>query len=77
MGHKVTLISTVGFANGFAKDLGLDASGDTQRMTSGNYTNLVKVFDSYFGDYVDLVTTNPDLLAGFRSWRLYDLQRRL
>ena len=30
---------------------------------TGNYTNLVKVFDSYFGDYVDLVTTNPDLLA--------------
>ena len=53
----------LGFANGFAKDLGLDATAIRNEMTSGNYANLVKVFDNYFGDYVDLVTTNPDLLA--------------
>jgi len=27
----------------------------TAEMTSGDYENLIQVFDSYFGDYVDLM----------------------
>ena len=31
-------------------------------MKSGDYINLVKTFDKYFGEYVVLETTNEELL---------------
>ena len=31
-------------------------------MKSGDYTNLVKTFDKFFGEYVILETTNEELL---------------
>jgi hypothetical protein len=34
--------------------LGLDYSQIIEEMKSGDYENLVNVFDSYFGDYVIL-----------------------
>lgn len=33
-----------------------------EKMTSGDYTNLVKTFDEYFGDYVILETNQKSLL---------------
>jgi hypothetical protein len=44
----------MGYANKFARQLGLDGSAITKEMRSGDYENLLKVFDSYFGDYVIL-----------------------
>jgi hypothetical protein len=44
----------MGYANKFARQLGLDGSAITKEMQSGDYENLLKVFDSYFGDYVIL-----------------------
>jgi len=31
-------------------------------MKSGDYTNLVRTFDKYFGEFVILETTNEELL---------------
>ena len=44
----------LGYASKLAKQLGLDGKAITEEMRSGNYDNLVFVFDKYFGEYVDL-----------------------
>lgn len=41
-------------ASRYAKQLGKDPEPIIERMKSGDYDNLVKVFDEEFGDYVDL-----------------------
>ena len=51
MGNAFVLI---GKAQDYAKRLGKDAEEITSRMKSGDYENLVSVFDEEFGDYVDL-----------------------
>jgi hypothetical protein len=47
------------FLLGTARDLGkqfeLDVDKITKEMMTSDYENLIEVFDSYFGDYVDLV----------------------
>ena len=44
----------LGRAKIFARDLGLDVNVIIDEMVSGNYENLVSVFDREFGDYVTL-----------------------
>lgn len=44
----------LGLAQRYAKQLGLDVELVNAEMTSGDYENLVQVFDGYFGDYVIL-----------------------
>lgn len=44
----------MGQASRYAHQLGLDSDMIINEMKSGNYENLVKVFDRYFGDYVIL-----------------------
>ena len=44
----------LGYARNFAKQLGLDYKAISEEMTSGDYENLVEVFDREFGDYVIL-----------------------
>jgi len=44
----------IGSARKYGKQLGLDVEKITDEMTSGDYENLVEVFDSYFGEYVTL-----------------------
>lgn len=41
-------------ADKFARQLGLDGKKVTKEMMSGDYENLVKVFDKYFGEFVVL-----------------------
>ena len=41
-------------ASDFAKQLGFDAGKIMEEMKSGDYENLISVFDKYFGDYVVL-----------------------
>jgi hypothetical protein len=41
-------------ASRFAKQLGLNGASIIEEMKSGDYENLVEVFDKYFGDYVIL-----------------------
>lgn len=44
----------LGVAKQYAKQLGLDAKQINTEMTSGDYENLIQVFDNYFGEYVIL-----------------------
>lgn len=44
----------MGYASRFAKQLGLDSKQIIEEMKSGDYDNLVEVFDKYFGDFVIL-----------------------
>jgi len=44
----------MGQASQYARQLGLDGDQIVSEMKSGNYENLVQVFDRYFGDYVIL-----------------------
>ena len=44
----------MGQAGRYARQLGLDGDQIVNEMKSGNYENLVQVFDRYFGDDVIL-----------------------
>lgn len=44
----------MGYARRFAGQLGLDSRKVIEEMMQGDYENLLKVFDSYFGDFVVL-----------------------
>lgn len=44
----------IGYANNFAKQLGLDPKPIIEEMKSSDYENLLQVFDRYFGDFVIL-----------------------
>ena len=44
----------MGFASKNARKFGLDSDTVLAEMKSGNYENLVQVFDNYFGEYVIL-----------------------
>ena len=53
-GSQGNAFNLLGLAMRLSKDLGLDSKKITDEMMSGNYENLVKVFDKHFGDYVIL-----------------------
>ena len=44
----------LGTAKNLAKQLELDPDPITQEMISGDYENLIRVFDRYFGEYIIL-----------------------
>ncbi len=44
----------MGYATRFAKQLGLDSKAITAEMMSGDYENLLEVFDKNFGNFVIL-----------------------
>ncbi len=44
----------MGYAKRFAKQLELDGSAIINEMRSGDYENLLEVFDNAFGDFVIL-----------------------
>lgn len=44
----------LGIANSLCKQLKKEYLPIKEEMTSGDYDNLIKVFDREFGDYVDL-----------------------
>ena len=44
----------LGKAKHLARQLGLDGNAITSEMMSGDYENLIKVFDREFGDFVIL-----------------------
>jgi len=50
-GNAFVLIGTAG---NLAKQLGLDAKAIREEMMKGDYENLIKVFDKYFGSFVTL-----------------------
>ena len=58
-GNANVLMAT---AMNLANQVGLDGDKIIVEMKSGDYINLVKIFDKYFGKYVVLETTNEELL---------------
>ena len=44
----------MGYASNFAKQLGVDPKPIIADMTSGDYENLVSVFEKHFGSFVIL-----------------------
>ena len=44
----------LGTASNLAKQLGLDGTKIRSEMKSGDYENLLQVFEKYFGEYVTL-----------------------
>ena len=44
----------LGYAKSFSKQLDLDWDKIYNKMTSGDYENLIEVFDRYFGSFVIL-----------------------
>ena len=44
----------IGTASRLAKQLGLDANEIKTEMMSGDYENLIRVFDKHFGEFVTL-----------------------
>jgi hypothetical protein len=44
----------IGYGSRLAKQLGLDKDAIQKEMMSGDYENLLKVFDKYFGEFVTL-----------------------
>ena len=44
----------MGYTKRFAKQLGLDSEEIISNMTSGDYENLLQVFDENFGSFVIL-----------------------
>jgi hypothetical protein len=52
----------LGNASKLATRLGYDGDAILSEMKSGDYANLVQTFESYFGSFVILETTNEELL---------------
>jgi hypothetical protein len=44
----------IGTASKLAKQLGLDGKAIQSEMMSGDYENLINVFDKHFGEFVTL-----------------------
>lgn len=44
----------LGYAKSYAKQLNFDYDKIRKEMTSGDYENLVQVFDKYFGSIITL-----------------------
>ena len=44
----------LGYAKRFTKQLGLEFDEISKEMTSGDYENLLEVFDKHFGEFVIL-----------------------
>ena len=53
-GPEGNAFSLMANATNLAKQLGFDKSEILKEMQSGDYENLISVFDKYFGDYVIL-----------------------
>ena len=53
-GPDGNVFALLGFAKNFANQLKLDYSVINAEMTSGDYENLLQVFDKYFGSFVIL-----------------------
>ena len=58
-GNANNLLAT---AMNLANKVGLDGDKIIVEMKSGDYINLVRTFDKYFGEYVVLETRDEELL---------------
>lgn len=57
-GPEGNAFNLIAVARGLCKRLGIDNKKIETEMIQGDYTNLVKTFDRYFGNYVILQTSS-------------------
>ena len=57
----------MGMARGYAKQLGFNPNEVIAEMMSGNYINLLKTFERYFGNVITLETDNEEYLKALGS----------
>jgi len=55
----------MGYATRYSKQLGLPTATILEEMRSGDYINLLRTFEKYFGEFVALETTNETYLEAF------------
>jgi hypothetical protein len=53
-GPNGNAFALMGYASKFCRSAGLDKNVVLKEMMAGDYENLLKVFDGYFGDFVIL-----------------------
>jgi hypothetical protein len=53
-GPEGNAYALMGYARLFAKQLGIDSKPIIEKMMSGDYENLLEVFDNEFGNFVIL-----------------------
>ena len=53
-GAQGNAFNLIGIASGLAKQLGWNVSEIRSEMMSGDYENLIQVFDKYFGEFVTM-----------------------
>lgn len=62
-GPDGNIFVVMNLATKLAHQLGYDSEQVINRMKQGNYKHAINVFESYFGDYVDLlVNSDSELL---------------
>jgi len=66
-GPNGNAFNLLGAASVWATKLDLDGNDIRDNMSSGNYLNLLKVFDDNFGDFVVLQTENAEYLDAFAT----------
>ncbi|MEZ8968089.1 hypothetical protein FCV82_02185 [Vibrio breoganii] len=62
-GPDGNIFVVMNLANQLGHQLGYDSEKIINQMKQGNYKHAINVFESYFGDYVDMfVNSDSDLL---------------
>ena len=53
-GPQGNAFALMGYARGYAKQLGLDGDKIIEDMMSGDYDHLIDIFDENFGEFITL-----------------------
>tara|TARA_B100000795_G_C22789022_1_gene436016 strand:+ start:1500 stop:1751 length:252 start_codon:yes stop_codon:yes gene_type:complete len=64
-GPEGNAFALMGYAHQLSRSFQLDGNSIIDKMTSGDYLNVLKVFDDNFGDLVVLETENAEYLEAF------------
>jgi hypothetical protein len=71
-GPNGNAFAIMGVAGDFCRQLGRAKGPLMSEMMSGNYLNLLKVFDREFGMFVTLETDNPEYLKALAGLECVD-----
>ena len=64
-GPEGNAFALMGYAHQLSRSFQLDGNTIIDEMKSGDYLNVLKVFDDNFGDFVVLQTENAEYLEAF------------
>ena len=66
-GPEGNAFALMGYAHQLSRSFQLDGNTIIDEMKSGDYLNVLKVFDDNFGDFVVLQTENAEYLEAFAT----------